>query len=267
MKSANIKTKLTVSLSSLLLVVFIIISTVNYTVSKKSIRDNIIQDSLPLISNNVYSELQKDLATPIHISSLMANDTFVKDWVMGGEKNINQIQRYLNTIKERYGFVSAFLISERSRNYYHFRGIHKRVSRKDSHDVWYYNFIDKNIDYELDVDNDEAASHELTIFINHRLTSPSGELLGVTGVGLAMKNAGEMLKKYMLRHDKNIYLVDSNGLVQIHSDHSLIEKMNIFETNGISSVAAELLSSKDEPVLTEYDRGGGAYNCNIKICA
>lgn len=256
MKSIDIKSRLIISLSSLLLIVFAVISTVNYTVSKKSIRNSIIQDSLPLISNNVYSELQKELATPIHISSLMSNDTFVKDWILHGEKNVQQIQRYLSTIKEKYGFVSSFLISDKTKNYYHFKGVHKRVSRNDPHDIWYYNFIDKNIDYDLDVDNDEAASHELTIFINHRLTGTDGNLLGVTGVGLAMKDAGIMLKKYMDQHDKNIYLVDARGLVQIHSDYSLIEKMNIFETAGMKDVAASLLSATDDPVLAEYDRSG-----------
>lgn len=256
MKSFDIKTKLIISLSSLLLAVFIIISTVNYTVSKKSIRDNIIQDSLPLISNNVYSELQRDLATPIHISSLMSNDTFVKDWLLLGEKNKTRIQTYLNTIKEKYGFVSAFLVSDKTKNYYHFKGVHKKISRKNDHDVWYYSFIEKNLDYDLDVDKDEAANNELTIFINHRLTGPSGELLGVTGVGLAMKDAGTMLKKYMKQHDKNIYLVDQLGLVQIHSEHSRIEKMNIFETDGLQNIAVELLASKNRPVLAEYDNNG-----------
>ena len=256
MKSFDIKTKLIVSLSSLLLAVFIIISTINYTVSKKSIRNNINQDALPLISNNVYSELQKDLATPIHISSLMSNDTFVKDWILQGEKNVAQIKRYLNTIKEKYGFVSAFLVSDKTKNYYHYKGIHKKISRKNAHDIWYYNFIDKNLDYDLDVDNDEAANHELTIFINHRLTDQEGRLIGVTGVGLAMKNAGQMLKKYMNQHDKNIYLVDQVGLVQIHSEYSRIEKMNIFKTEGLQDIAVELLGSKSKPVLAEYDNNG-----------
>jgi len=257
MKSIDIKTKLIISLSSLLLIVFIIISTVNYTVSKKSIRNNIIQDSLPLISNNVYSELQRDLATPIHISSLMSNDTFVKDWILNGEKNVSQIKKYLNTIKEKYGFVSAFLISDKTKNYYHYKGIHKKISRNNEHDIWYYSFIGKNLDYDLDVDNDEAANHELTIFINHRITDHSGKLLGVTGVGLAMKNAGKMLEKYMDQHDKNIYLVDNQGLVQIHSDHSLIEKMNIYEAEGLKNIAGKLLSSEDQPVLAEFDNQGG----------
>jgi diguanylate cyclase (GGDEF)-like protein len=256
MKSFDIKSKLIISLSSLLLIVFIIISTVNYNVSKKSIRNNIIQDALPLISNNVYSELQRDLATPIHISSLMSNDTFVKDWILNGEKNVAQIQKYLNTIKKKYGFVSTFLVSDKTKNYYHFKGVHKKISRKNAHDVWYYNFIDKNLDYDLDVDNDEAANHELTIFINHRLTDPEGKLIGVTGVGLAMKDAGTMLKKYMDQHDKNIYLVDQIGLVQIHSEYSRIEKMNIFKTEGLQNIAVELLASKDEPVLAEYDHAG-----------
>jgi len=39
----------------------------------------------------------------------MANDTFLKDWVINGETNLASITRYLFKIKMKYGFFLPFL--------------------------------------------------------------------------------------------------------------------------------------------------------------
>lgn len=59
-----------------------------YLVSKEAIHSAIVGQDLPLTSSNIYSEIQKDLVRPVLISSTMANDTFLRDWVVQGEKRI-----------------------------------------------------------------------------------------------------------------------------------------------------------------------------------
>ena len=51
---------------------------------QRDLRNSIISDELPLTSDTVYSEIERDLVRPIYISSTMANDTFLRDWVLGG---------------------------------------------------------------------------------------------------------------------------------------------------------------------------------------
>ena len=152
----SIRTKLILSLSIILMSGFFLINFFSYSASKKSVRASIIESSLPLSRDNIYSGIQKDLARPIFVSSLMANDTFVKDWVLGGEKKIPLIRKYLEQIREKYGFSTVFFVSETSGNYYHFNGIVKRISPEDDHDVWYYKFKNTGVDYALDVDTNEA---------------------------------------------------------------------------------------------------------------
>lgn len=256
MKPLSIKTKLSLGLSALLLLTFAVTNFITYTASKASIRHNIIDDALPLISNNIYSDIQKDLITPINVSSLMANDTFLKDWVLNGEKNTGEVIKYLREIKDKYGFFTTFLISERTRIYYSFKGVHKRISTKNAHDVWYFNFKKLNVDYDLDVDTDEVSQGTLTIFINHRLNDYQGNLLGVTGVGLSMERVGALLASYQDKYQKNIFLVDGNGLVQVHRDKKLIHKVNLSQMEGLGRFAKEILGSKTKSTVHEYDLGG-----------
>jgi len=80
------KRKLIAVLSLLLSLGFIMTSLASYFASKASIRASIIVNELPLTSDNIYSDIQKDLVRPIFISSMMASDTFLRDWVLRGGK-------------------------------------------------------------------------------------------------------------------------------------------------------------------------------------
>ena len=80
-------------LALLLFAGFFTITLIGYFVSKKAIRDAIIEQDLPLTSSNIYSEIQKDLVRPVLISSTMAHDTFLRDWVLRGERNVGEMSR------------------------------------------------------------------------------------------------------------------------------------------------------------------------------
>ena len=96
---------------------FMITSVIAYQVSKQAIRTAIIGQDLPLTSSNIYSEIQKDLVRPVLISSTMAHDTFVRDWVLRGEKNHTEVARYLDEVKKRHGAFSSFFVSDKPGNY------------------------------------------------------------------------------------------------------------------------------------------------------
>ncbi len=234
---------------------FFATSYIFYTDSRTKIRNTIIQQNLPLSRDNIYSEIQRDMARPIFVSSLMANDTFLKDWVLSGETDLEKIKKYLREIKDRYGFSSSFFVSDTSRNYYIDQGILKKVSFSDPHDVWYYQFKAKKKDYDLDVDTNEADKNVLTIFINHRLENYEGRFIGAVGVGLDFSRVAVVLKDCKERYDRNVYLVDKKGTVQVHTDSSKVENVSVYDTPGLSSIAAEILTHFDAPRFYEYDNG------------
>ena len=244
-------------LTLVLIVSFTFTSLISYNVTRTSLNNDSKTKILPLISDNIYSEIQKELLQPIHNSSIMANDEFLVNWVLSGEQNLEEVVRYLQRIKDRYGYFSAFYISARTNNYYYYEGILKQISPEDEHDIWYYDFIRMNRDYDLDVDNDEATSGTLTVFINHRLEDNEGNFLGVTGVGLQMSEVGETLESYHQRFGHLIYLVDSEGLIQIHPNQDLIEKINIRDLDGLQNIGDDILKDDDVTHYYEYRTSNG----------
>lgn len=251
------KYRLIIILSLLLITAFLSVSFFNYRTATTSIRTEIVNSSLPLLRENIYSEIQKILTPPINIASLMANDSFLKNWALEGETDEREIFQFLNGIRQKYGYFSAFFVSANTGKYYHYDGVLKTISPQDDHDVWYYNFVATGKTYELDVDSDQASNNKLTMFINFRLEDFSGNLLGVTGVGLEMENFSGFLSEKQKKYDRRIYLTDRSGVVQAHPDTSLIESANINTTPGIKKEARLLLSAKDDPVDSVYDTEHG----------
>lgn len=91
----------TLLLSAIVLIGFVATSLIGYFVAKDSLTDRLQQEMLPLTSDNIYSEIQRDLLQPLLISSLMANDVFVFDWINNGEQDANRMTSYLAQIQKK----------------------------------------------------------------------------------------------------------------------------------------------------------------------
>ncbi len=256
MQFISVRTRLILVLTLILLSGFLITNSISYRASKRQIHSSIVETSLPLARDNIYSEIQRDLARPIFVSSLMANDTFLKDWVAAGETNTDPIMRYLTEIQETYGFFSSFFVSDITGNYYHFKGVLKQIHPDDDHDVWYYRFKEQNVAYDLDVDTNEAEQNHLTIFINHRLTSKDDRFLGVVGVGLDFNRVASLLDDYKARYDRNIYMISPDGIIQVHTDQSKILNTSIFDQPGLKNIAPGIMAANTRPAFFEYDANG-----------
>ena len=119
--------RLTLILSLLLSLSFAAVSLISYLASRSTIQVALVEKELPLTSNAIYAELQKDLIRPYFISSMMATNTFLHDWVADGEKDPAVISRYLRETKQKYQVFTSFFVSEGTRNYYYPDGILKRI--------------------------------------------------------------------------------------------------------------------------------------------
>ena len=102
-------------LTLVLLSAFFLTSWSSYQVARHSLTEQIESNTLPLTSDNIYSEIQQDLLRPIFISSLMAHDTFLRDWALSDEADAQPMVRYLKELQERFGTVTSFYVSEKDR--------------------------------------------------------------------------------------------------------------------------------------------------------
>jgi len=209
------KIKFMLLLCGILSLGFITTSMVGYFIARDSLSKQISTDTLPLIGDNIYSEIQRDLLKPIIISSLMANDTFLRAWVIGGEKTPVDIQNYLQEIQSSYRTVTSFFISDRSLKYYHSTGVLKTIDENSAADQWYFQAKNMRASHELNIDYDPSDPSSLTVFINYKVFDQQGGFLGITGVGLALENVQKILEDYQSRYRGEIFFVDANAKITL----------------------------------------------------
>lgn len=252
-------------LTLLLLTGFIGTSIASYLVSRHAIRHEIVTSALPLTGDTIYSEIQKDILRPVFISSLMAHDTFVRDWLLDGERDQRSIVRYLNEVKEKYGTITSFLISEPTHRYYYAKGVLKTVSEKEPRDVWYFRVRQQETPYETNVDIDMANHDAMTIFINYRVMDYNNNFIGVTGVGLTMDTMSRRLDSYEKRFRRIIYFTDANGKIML-SGQSLRERRgNIRSMPGLSDIAGGILNRSVTPTALNYESAAGTILVNSRF--
>ena len=132
------KTRAAMLFTVMLLTAFLIISWTSFKVAQQSLEAEIKENTLPLTSDNVYSEIQQDLLRPIFISSLMAHDTFVRDWVLDNESDPQAMIRYLREIDNRFDTIFSFFISDKTKRYYDPQRVLKTMSENVEEDQWYF---------------------------------------------------------------------------------------------------------------------------------
>ncbi|MBN8874118.1 MAG: GGDEF domain-containing protein [Rhodospirillales bacterium] len=238
----------------LLLVGFGATNLIGYTNAVRTLKETILHNELPLTGSNIYSEVQADLIRPIFIASIMANDTFLKDWLIDGEKNPAQVTRYLDTIRAKYGVFTSFLISDATRRYYHFRGGERHVRPESPEDIWYFRVRDMTKPYEINIDFDQSSNDTVTIFVNYRVLGYDGRFLGVTGVGLSIDSVQRIVARYRTEFHRNVFFVTRTGEVTVTSQDGPRTGTTIGSLPGLSAITPQILAGQEGQF--EYQRDG-----------
>lgn len=256
------KNQVILLISFLLVTGFLATSLASYFTSRAALRAEIEETALPLTSDNIYSEIQRDLFRPIFISSLMASDTFLRDWVLGGERGPEQMTRYLQQIQSQYGTFTSFFVSERSRNYYHTDGILKQVKPGEERDRWYFRVREMAADYEINVDPDLGNRDALTIFINYKVFDYQGDFIGAVGVGLAVDAVKALIENYQQRYQRNIFFVDRQGEITLSSATFAQQGQRLQDLPGLATLAERILAA--EQLTLKYQREGKTVHLNTR---
>jgi diguanylate cyclase (GGDEF)-like protein len=248
------KFKLVITISLIVFISLFVYGAINFSAYSRVIKKD-VSNITKLTASSIYSEINAELLKPIYVSLSMANNSFLNTWIEeDNEKNLNSISTYLKGIRDKYGYNSVFYVSKKTNNYYTVDGIFKKISKNDSHDVWYYDFMSRDLDYDIDIDTDEVANNKLTFFVNCKIYGANGDILGVTGVGLQLDRISSIMQSYDDELGVKVSLIDSEGTIQIHADERVIENYNLFSNQDILKIKNDIISSKREPMVFETNR-------------
>jgi signal transduction histidine kinase len=250
------KSSLIVVLGLFLMAGFFATAIASYHVSKNHIRHVISTRELPLASDNIHSEIQRILLPPLNVSATMAHDVFLRDWITNGEQDVEKVTDYLNEIKTKQGMSSAFVVSEKTQNYYSHNGLRGRIDPQSDADSWYSHCRAIREKFEMNADIDMHVSNQVKLFINYKMYDSEGDFIGITGVATQIESIEELIQRFKVRYPKTIYFVSPEGRVALRAETagSDLEDPDLASFLGSKKLADQVLSQSDSSL--EYSKKG-----------
>ena len=217
---------------------FAVTSVLSYQANYGASLQNIEQVSR-LASDSIYYRLTTELSEPVNVSLTMANDSLLKSFLseedqMESAGYIDTIREYLGAYRDQHDYDSVFLISTASGRYYNFEGLDRMLAPDNPENDWYYALLESDDDWAMNVDNDEAADNEVTVFVNCKIYAEDGSVLGIVGVGLRIGYLQALFEEYREEFLVDTYLVGADGVVEVSSEHNGHEGIDYFSTRSFT---------------------------------
>ncbi len=235
---------------------FLTTSIAGFLASRDAIEHSISEQALPLTGDLIYSGLQKDILHPVIISTMMAQDPGVREWLGNSEKHQARILAYLHGIKAKYGTVASFIGSESSRKLYHTYGPPDELVEGRAVDKWYFRVKAlHNTTYDTNVDIETQYLGKPTLFINQRVVDGRATFLGVVGVAITLDEMNQVLARYQQRFARDIYFVNDAGKVVLSGAPLKDAERTLASRAGMQEIAPAIINRSVVPTSLAYRRG------------
>jgi len=254
--------KIIILISFFLLLLSVGSSTSYYIITMEGTEKQLKNQALPLSVDNIYTSIQKHIIEPSLVASMMANDTFVKEWLKNKETDSVQIQRYLDSVKNKYGMFMTFLASEKTLKYYTQNSIIEDIKPNNPIDNWYYEFKNIEKNYEINLDKHINLSKNLIMFINHKILDDKFQYLGATGVGIKVSYISDLLQNFKDKYMLKVNFVDKMGNILFINSSDKKEKTNINTMQGLNLFKDKILSKQMHTI--EYTKYSSKYIASTK---
>ncbi len=163
----------------------------------------------------------------------LLRDDFLRDWIVGGEEDEDELRAFLEEIRAQYGMMDASIVSDCSETYYGTDGRTVRISPDNwERDGWYYLYREEMPEANIDTWYYPEAGR-IGMWVNVSIRDSDGSFLGITGGGVEAREFSRVLHSYGELPGINVFLARRDGQLVYASDRNLLR-----EPGHIDSVSA-----------------------------
>jgi methyl-accepting chemotaxis protein len=234
----SIQWQLILSMGTALLVSILIVVGVYTLVVNRLTQRYLVEQALPSSIEAMRNDIERILVQPLTAAKDIASNSMVRDWLATGEDSARtgDFVRYLEGIRAEHKAFTALIIGGASQHYISEKGLDRTLSRSNPNDAWFYNFLDSKQSRTLNIDNDTSTG-ELALFIDIKVEQ-AGKVVGVAGLGLSVKELSELIHNFSFGDQGKVYLVRSDGLIQVHPEAQYSGKRTLTEQIGAAAAQA-----------------------------
>ncbi len=225
----SIEKKLNIFIGSVLLIMAVVTIFINSTSYYDSMKDQLVNQQLPLISQQIVNDIDDKVLEAGRAISLIIKSPTLQNWLAKGEPNedLDTIYEMLESILSTYDVLGANFVSDQTKQYTDLVGTKRdwayRITEKDT---WFTNFRDSNTEGNIVVYvNDPTWGYKA--FINRRVQH-NGKFAGLLSISIDIRDFAKELSARTIGTNGKTFCVEEDGTIRLHADTSLVNK-NIAE--------------------------------------
>lgn len=215
-------------------------------ISEKYLK-SFIQTQNEMETSSILSFMEKEIA----MSRKLAEDPLIRKWMI----NLNDMeltqpaQEQLDSYRDFISSGTHFIAVKSSLNYYleDIEQPAKTLKKGLTADRWFFEALEKNEDYSLNVDYQESLG-EIRLWINVTVRDEHGEPIGLAGSGIYIN---DFLNEIIIHEESNLHtiLINDKGHIQGHADKSIMDHNGMSKTDDTKITIFDLLENEKQDEL------------------
>lgn len=199
-----------------LVVVCLVSVAVYFEAQTREIKVQMLEQQFNLSLVNLSQNIDARISSMKLIAKTVANDKHIHDWVENGFVATQEsiLVDKLGFLVKEYGLTSASFADKNTHKYWNHEGF-LRVLQPET-DTWYFAYLKSGESDLVSVYHDKNK-HRVDVYVNYQQTDGNG----LSGIATSFNGVLDMLKNSLFAKHGDIYLVDSLGKIQIHSEAKL----------------------------------------------
>ncbi len=253
MKKPSIKSKILLSVTSLVIILLFISGYISSQISFGVIYDRILKREAPASVSYFAETFEKKMDKSLSISKLMADNPYIIQWLKDGEPE-KEKELAISFIKEvkKNDMDFVFLVSSVSNNYYTSKGLFKTVSRDNQIDNWFFSTLESKTKLAINFDVAEGTQ-ALMAYINV-LVGPIENPMGVAGAGINLSVLSKELSSSKLSENSTAFLISQEGGILAHPSDEYVSKIK-----NIKNIPDKEFQKEISQALLQENKGTRAY--------
>ncbi len=214
--SLPIQTKITLTLIGAIIISTSVVSYVGHSKAQSIVLERMESIELPNIVQRIRDKVEGETASMKAITRSIATNPFIHSWLSNGRPDSGEqtLVKYLKQIQQDNDLSNASFANRDTAEYWNQDGF-LRVLQNDQADGWFFAFTNSNESESASIYS--YPNGDVDMFVNYQMIGGKG----IAGVSKSLNNMVEYLSGFELEQSGFVYLVDKDGLIQIHKDKSL----------------------------------------------
>ncbi|TKB56013.1 methyl-accepting chemotaxis protein [Ferrimonas aestuarii] len=231
----TIKKKLLVSLVLSAVIPALLVSFLIRGESYSLVESRLMDSEFPAVLTSITSDIESEISPLFSAAEQLAENPYVQgilsepDQLSEGDEQI--LISILSAIAGQYDLSDVSAINKQTGHYWNQNGF-LRVMQPER-DKWFFKFRNDVEQSKINIYS-SAEKNEHRIYVNYKTLSESGL---VTGLSRSLEDMIERINGFRLEQTGFVYLVDAEGVVQVHNQGKQIvgRQLDDLYQSGISS--------------------------------